>query len=321
MTKSTASQRTLTAIAAIAALGVVIWGAGLMLDRNGLSERERAQTAQLVKEQLAAGSPAAGAVRPFSDEQKAEIAEIVKGLAGGGEAPVQSTPASTFSAAQKAEINRIFKQQLLSNPATLRQALVALEQFQQAEQQQQVKQAIYDNADAIFRSKYSFVTGNLDGKVTMVEFMDYNCPYCKRSWKDVLKLKETDPDLRIVMKEFPILGEGSLYASRAAIASRKQGLYWKFHRALMEARGRVNAARVDKIAQSIGIDLDKLKADMQSPDVAAEIAEGQMLAERLGIRGTPAFVIADVLIPGSLGFEALQSQIAEARKNNTCKVC
>jgi len=263
--------------------------------------------------------PAGNATRGLNEIQRAEIRQIVKdAVAGAVRAPAQSRAAG-FSDSEKTQISNMVTDQLVNNPAVLRQALVSLDEFQKQEQRQVAVQSIRDNAKQIFRSDYSHVAGNEKGSVTMVEFFDYNCPYCKRSTPDVTKLLDTDSDLRVVLKEFPILGPGSVYASRAAIASRKQDKYWKFHLALMGNRGRLNKAKVDRIAADVGLDVEQLKKDMEAPEVAAAIAESHDLANKMGIRGTPAFIIADRLIPGALGYDALQAQISEVRKSDGCK--
>lgn len=235
--------------------------------------------------------------------------------------PAQAPAAENFSSEQKTEIEQIIKDYLLANPEVLRDALIVLEQNQQEQQEQLVSQSIRDNADDIFRYENDHVVGNPDGKITLVEFFDYNCSFCKRAMDDVLKLMETEKDLRMVMKEFPILGAGSLYASRAALASKKQGKYWEFHLALLGNKGPVDQAAVDRIAVEVGLDLDQLREDMKSPEIAQTIAKSHSLANEVGIQGTPAFVLSDDLIPGAVGYDALKQRVAEIRENPTCEVC
>ncbi|MGI9374146.1 MAG: DsbA family protein [Hyphomicrobiales bacterium] len=229
--------------------------------------------------------------------------------------------AEEFSDAQKKEIGDVVRDYLLKNPKLLRELFAELERVETQERELAAKSGILETKDALFRSKYSHVAGNPEGDVTMVEFFDYNCGYCKRAFPDVQALIDGDKKLRVVIKEFPILGPGSLYAARAAIASKKQGKYWDFHAALMNARGAVDEARTLALAEEIGLDIDQLKKDMDAPEVREEIAEGQALASRMGINGTPSFVIDDTLIPGALGIEELRKQIAEVREAGGCKVC
>lgn len=226
-----------------------------------------------------------------------------------------------FSDAQKQEMHKIIREYLISNPGVLREAFEALENQQQVAQEDQARESIKQNAATLFRSERGFVFGNPDGNVTMVEFFDYNCGYCKRSLSDVVKLVETDKDLKLVLKEFPILGPGSLYAARAAIASKKQNKYWDFHLALMNNKGAADETQVLKVAGEVGLDIEKLKADMDHPDVTATINESMELANAIGINGTPAFIIDDNLIPGALGVDGLRERIAKVRDGGGCTVC
>ncbi len=242
------------------------------------------------------------------------VASGFVGAAGNAAEPV-------FSEEQKQEMHKIIRDYLVTNPDVLREAFEALEQQQQTAQKEESRGRIKENAEVLFRSERGYVYGNADGNVTMVEFFDYNCGYCKRSLEDVMTLVDTDDNLKLVLKEFPILGPGSLYAARAAIASKMQGKYWEFHLALMQSQGAVDETIVLKIAQEVGLDVDKLKADMEDPEVSATINESMELANAIGINGTPAFIIADTLIPGALGVEGLRAQITEVREGGGCAVC
>lgn len=226
-----------------------------------------------------------------------------------------------FSEQQKQEMHKIIREYLITNPDVLREAFEALEQQQQIAQQEQSRANIKAHAEMLFRSERGFVYGNAEGNVTLVEFFDYNCGYCKRSLTDVMTLMDTDSNLKLVLKEFPILGPGSLFAARAAIASKKQGKYWEFHLALMQSQGAVDENLVIQIAGEVGLDIDKLKADMDDPEVSATINESMELANAIGINGTPAFIIDDTLIPGAMGVDGLRAQIAEVRDNGGCAVC
>ncbi len=233
---------------------------------------------------------------------------------------ISSAQAAEFTDAEKAEIGPIVKEYLLKNPEILKDVSAAL-QKKEAEQQASVASSgIKQNAETIFRATGDQSEGNLKGKVTVVEFFDYNCPYCKRMTPAVAALLEGDKDVRVVMKEFPILGEGSVFASRAAAASVLQGKYWPFHRALLAAEGRVDAGRVMKIARDIGIDTDRLTKDMMSADISKMLQINNDLAGKLGINGTPAFIIGDQLYPGAIEASQLLAIVAEAR-TKACAVC
>ena len=154
--------------------------------------------------------------------------------------------------------------------------------------------------------------GNPEGDTVIVEFFDYNCPYCKRAAPEVAGLIADDPDLRVVMREWPILGPDSELAARASLAARAQGKYAAFHAALM-AQPRANEATIRRAAEEAGLDFDRLQADMNAPEVEAHIVRSRELATQLGISGTPTFVIGDTLVPGYAEKAQLAAIIAEGR--------
>ncbi|MGE0240775.1 MAG: DsbA family protein, partial [Parvibaculaceae bacterium] len=172
--------------------------------------------------------------------------------------------AAEFSPEQKKELGDIIRQYLLENPEVVRDAMQELERKQQMAEEAARSESLKAMSAEIFRSGDDLVGGNPQGKVTLVEFFDYNCGYCKRAFPDVMKMVESDKDLKLVMKEFPILGPGSVYAARAALASRKQGKYWEYHMALMAHEGRIDEAVADQVAEASGLDVKKLKADMEA---------------------------------------------------------
>jgi len=155
----------------------------------------------------------------------------------------------------------------------------------------------------------------------MVEFFDYNCGWCKKGLPEVMNLIEQDKNLRVVLKEFPIFGGDSDYAAKAAIAAKKQGKYWELHTALLGHEGKVTRDVVDETAKALGLDLEKLKADMDSPEVAQVIAGNQALAQSLAINGTPAFIIDTPLTPGYLPASDLLATIEAVRGQGGCKLC
>ncbi|MFQ5786034.1 MAG: DsbA family protein, partial [Alphaproteobacteria bacterium] len=191
---------------------------------------------------------------------------------------------------------------LLAHPDVVLEVLQILRQRQQAAEDAQARAALVAHRDALVNNPDDPVVGNPDGDVTLVEFFDYNCPYCKRSLKDLQTLVRDDPGLRIVMKEFPILGPGSLVAAKAALASRRQApeKYNEFHDAMMSSRGRLTATRIMDIAAEVGFDADRLETDMADPEIQAVIDRNVALARALGINGTPAFVVGDRLAPGAV---------------------
>ena len=229
--------------------------------------------------------------------------------------------AAEFSAEQKKEMGDIIRQYLLENPEVVRDAMQELERKQQTAEDSARSDSLKALSPEIFRSEGDLVGGNPKGKVTLVEFFDYNCGYCKRAFPDVMKMIDADKDLRLVMKEFPILGPGSTYAARAALASRKQGKYWEYHLAMMAHDGKVDESVADQIAKATGLDVKKLKVDMEADEVNQVIARNMQLADSLKIQGTPAFIIDETVIPGAVGYEALAAAVKQVRDTGGCKLC
>lgn len=229
--------------------------------------------------------------------------------------------AQTFSDDQKKEIGDITRQYLLDNPEVLLEVSKALEDKQQTEEDAKREGALSELAKDIFHYEGDFVAGNPDGDVTMVEFFDYNCGWCKKGLPEVQAMLEEDKNLRFVLKEFPIFGGDSDYAAMAAIASKKQGKYWEFHVAMLGHEGKVTRETVIEIATGLGIDIAKLKADMDSTEVSAVLRKNQELAQALAINGTPGFVIDKKVIPGYLPKEGLMAAVAEVRESGGCQIC
>ena len=211
------------------------------------------------------------------------------------------------------DIKQLALEAILENPQIIMEAIAILEeQRNQAQATAQADVLLRQRAFLESDPNAPFV-GNADGDTIIVEFFDYNCPYCKRAAGDVKALLAADSDVRVVHREWPILGEGSVFASRAALAARAQGKYEEMHWGLMEMRGRAEEASVLALARSVGLDVDQLVADMESEEVDSHIAMSQQLAQSLGFTGTPAFVIGDALVPGAVPLSDMQGYIAAAR--------
>lgn len=195
-------------------------------------------------------------------------------------------------------IKALVAKSLRENPELVLEALQALEARQAEAQAVTAASVLTRERTTLERDPNAPILGNPDGDVTIVEFFDYNCPYCKRAMPEVNALMAEDTNVRLVLREWPILSEGSAFAARAALAARKQGKYLEMHNAMMGMRGKVEADTVLRVAGEIGLDIEKLKADMQSPEIEEHIATSMRLAEALGFNGTPSFVIGDQLIPG-----------------------
>ena len=232
-----------------------------------------------------------------------------------GAAPSQ---AQSFTDAQRGEIEQIMKNYLLSHPEVLQEVVAELEKKQAATESDRSKDAIAKNQEAIFNSQHQIVLGNPKGDVTLVEFFDYNCGYCKRTLGDMAELLKSDSKLRVVLKEFPVLGPGSIEAAQVSVAARMQDKgakkFFDFHQKLMGGRGQADRAKAIAAAKEAGFDIARLEKDSQSAEVKSSLAESMKLAETLGINGTPSFVVGDALVPGAVGLDNLRQKIKEARR-------
>jgi protein-disulfide isomerase len=198
------------------------------------------------------------------------------------------------------QIEQVVRDYLLREPEIIYQALEELQRRQQVAAEARQRDAIAQAQDQLLRNPASPVAGNPEGDVTLVEFFDYRCTYCRRVVPALQALLEEDAELRVVFKELPVLGEDSVRAARAALASRNQDAYVEFHFALMDAAD-LSQGGILALAREIGLDPERLARDMEAPEVQAVIEANYALASRLGIEGTPAFVIGETLIPGAVG--------------------
>jgi protein-disulfide isomerase len=218
---------------------------------------------------------------------------------------------------ERGQVEAIIKDYLLNNPAVVRMALEEMERASKAEEESKKQQAVADLSPQIFSSKFQTVLGNPDGKIQLVEFFDYNCGYCKHAVEDLATIMKSNSDVRIVLKEFPVLGPGSVEAAQVALALHKQfdgQKYWDFHQKLLASRGQTGRAQALSMAQETGADMDKLQADMKSDDVRSGLAEVMKIADTLGMNGTPSYVVGDEVVVGAVGAEQLQGKIDNLRK-------
>lgn len=230
-------------------------------------------------------------------------------------------PAHALDLTQMTDEERaIFREEvrsyLMDNPQVIMDAVAVLEDRQQAAQAQADISLVTDNADEIFNDGYSFVGGNPDGDITLVEFLDYRCGYCKRAHDEVAKLLESDGNIRLIVKEFPILGEQSLLASRFAVAAKQVAgpeAYKALNDALMVMNGDINMRSLRRMASTFGLDADAIEGRMDSPEVTEEIRRTRDLAQRLQISGTPTFVLQDELLRGYLPYDQMQALVNEKR--------
>lgn len=234
-----------------------------------------------------------------------------------------ANPGGAFTPDQRKAIEAIIKDYLIANPEVFLEVQSALEAKMEEIQAKRLQAAIVEQSQEIYRSPGAPTIGNPSGDITVVEFFDYNCGYCKRAFSDVTKLIEKDAKVKFVMKELPILSKGSEEASRVALAAKAQGKYWEVHRALLTLRGQANEQTALAVAEKAGLDMTKLKADMKSDAVTGEIARVRELAQSMGIQGTPHFLVADRAIAGAPQnlLEVMSKHISDVRSEGGCKVC
>ena len=222
-----------------------------------------------------------------------------------------------FSKGEDGEFGEKVRAYLLQNPQVIREAIEVLASNEQRDKAAKNALALSTAKKDLENDGYSFVAGNPDGDVTIVEFFDYRCGYCKRAFPDLMKTVEEDGNVRLVLKEFPILGEQSVLAAQAVMASQLQGKYEQFHEVLMQARGAFTMDRINEYAAQVGIDTDRLGVDMKSDEIRINIRKTYNLANALGITGTPAFVIGGKLASGAIPPQRMKMMIADARSRKT----
>jgi protein-disulfide isomerase len=225
--------------------------------------------------------------------------------------------AQSFSDGQRGEIQTIIRSYLVAHPEVLEEAMAELNKRQAAAEAEKHEASVAQNSDAIFNSPRGVVLGNKDGDVTFVEFFDYNCGYCKRAMADMLDLLKNDPKLKVVLKEFPVLSEGSVEAAKVAVAVRMQDptgkKYLDFHQKLLGGRGPADKARALAAAKDAGLDVARIEKDLASPEVKSTIEENFKLAEDMGLNGTPSYVIGKQIVVGAVGLDGLKEKIGMAR--------
>ena len=228
-----------------------------------------------------------------------------------------------FSDDQRKELEGIIRNYLIAHPEVITDAINELQRRRDVAAQEAQSKAIADSADLIFASKHQVVLGNPDGKVTLVEFFDYNCTYCRRAEADMQKLIAKDPELRVVLKQFPVLGPGSVEAAKVAVAFHMiaPDRYAAFHDALLGEPGQVNGDKAMAVAASLGIDRAKLQAKLDSDEVRQTIAESYDLAGKLNLTGTPSYVTRKEVIVGAVGYDALKTKLDALAEACTSKDC
>jgi protein-disulfide isomerase len=236
-----------------------------------------------------------------------------------GAALVWAVPlyAQTFSETQRGEIEGIVKAYLIAHPEVIQEVMTEIEKRQAEAEVEKHKEGVKQYSKVLFYSPRQVTLGNPDGDVTMVEFFDYNCGFCRRALADMLDLMKADPKLRVVLKEFPVLGPGSVEAAQVAVAVRMQDKdgkkYLEFHQKMLTSRGQADRARALAVAKEVGLDMGRLEKDMASDEVKETIDENLKMAEALGLNGTPSYVIGTDVVVGAVGLTALKEKVAAAR--------
>jgi protein-disulfide isomerase len=225
------------------------------------------------------------------------------------------TPA--FTDAQKKSLHEIIKDYLLKNPEVVQDAMIELEKRQKDNEQKARLRVTQDKTGPLFTAKHNVFYGNPKGDVTIVEFFDYNCGFCKRALTDLQKMVAEDKNVRIITKDFPVLGQGSVEAATVAVAAKQQfnaEKLWAFHQKLLTVRGQVGKQQAMDAAKEIGADMAKLTKDMESPAVRSAIEENVQIADALGLTGTPSYLVGDDIVVGAVGFADLKGRVDNIRK-------
>ena len=231
--------------------------------------------------------------------------------------PVQALDLSNMSPAERDAFGAQVREYLLENPEVLVEAFQILEQQRELAEAQADIQLVEANKDELFNDGYSWVGGNPDGDITLVEFMDYRCGYCRRAVPEVAKLLKNDGNIRLVIKEFPILGEASMISSRFAVATlivAGDDAYKQVHDALLEFGGEPTEVTLRRLSDSLGLDTDAVFAAMDSDEVTQQISQTRALAQKLNISGTPTFVLGTELLRGYLPADQMELIAQEVRE-------
>lgn len=233
-------------------------------------------------------------------------------------APLAALDLGAMNDAERQLFRDEIRAYLLENPEVLMEAIAVLEQRQAQAQETTDQDLVLSHADPLFNDGFSYVGGNPDGDIVMVEFLDYKCGFCKRAHPEVTELVQSDGNIKLIVKEFPILGEQSTLASRFAVAvlhNTDPDTYAKVNHALMEFRGEINMASLERLAGNFGLDAQTILTAMDSPEVTAVIGQNHALGQSMAINGTPSFVIGDQMFRGYVPLDGMRQIVAELRAN------
>jgi protein-disulfide isomerase len=231
--------------------------------------------------------------------------------------------APAFNEGQKEAIRQVIKEYLIKNPEVIQEAMVELERRQKESEQQARLKITQDKTGPLFTAKHNVAFGNPNGDVTIIEFFDYNCGFCKRALGDLQKIVTDDKNVRVITKDFPVLGPGSMEAATVALAAKQQltpEKLWTFHQKLLSVRGNVGKQHALDAAKEAGADMARLTKDIDSPAVRLAIEENVQIADALGLTGTPSYVVGEEIVVGAVGFADLKARVDNVRKcgKNAC---
>lgn len=229
---------------------------------------------------------------------------------------LEAQSADTFTKAEKAEISNLVRQYIKRNPEIILEALEDIQKREEIQKGNEQRIQLKLNEKFIERDIDDPILGNPDGKIIITEFFDYQCGYCKRMLKILLDISKNNNDVKIILKEYPILGPVSTLAAQVALAAKKQNKYAEIHAALMQLRGRLSEPAVFQIAKEVGLTTEQLREDMMDPKILKHLTRTRELGKQLMIRGTPAFIINDTISPGALTKYQLLELIADARQKH-----
>jgi protein-disulfide isomerase len=242
---------------------------------------------------------------------------LAAALAGAAACFAPPASADEFTPAQKQEMGAFIREYLVKNPDVLREAIEALDKSDKAVAEAERQKVVATQSGPLFSSKYQATIGNPKATATLVEFFDYNCHFCKGALPDVTKLIKDDQNLKLVLKDYPVLGPGSVEAAKVASAARNQlpgDRFWAFHTKLLATHGPVGKNEALAVARELGLDMDKLARDMESADVKTGLDEVMQLADSLQINGTPTFVVGQDVVVGAVGYEQLKDKVDSVHK-------
>ncbi len=235
----------------------------------------------------------------------------------------RGAPGGVLATLEQAKIEQVVREYLTRNPEILVEMTTELDNRQQAAEAAKQQRLIGEHAEQIYRSPSSFVAGNPDGDVSVVEFFDYNCGFCRRALPALVELIGTDGKVRVVLKELPIFGDDSEDAAKAALAADKQGKYFEMHQKLLSDPGKANKEKALKIAQELDMDVAQLETDMEDPEIQKSLDESRALAETIGVEGTPFYLIGDRSLAGAPDdlYDQLTETVAVIREKGCETTC